>query len=69
MSPALYNKTGFKPAAYVTDHGMCSHVSAFESMLKRQRLVIPQASKDLLAALPGIETVEITAKFPIVESQ
>ncbi|XP_065838479.1 non-lysosomal glucosylceramidase-like isoform X2 [Oscarella lobularis] len=49
MSPALYNKTGFKPAAYVTDH------------------VIPQASKDLLAALPGIETVEITAKFPIVE--
>ncbi|XP_065838612.1 non-lysosomal glucosylceramidase-like isoform X2 [Oscarella lobularis] len=49
MSPALYNKQGFKPAYRVTDH------------------VIPQASKDLLAALPGIETIEITAKFPTVE--
>eukprot|EP00118_Oscarella_pearsei_P025243 m.307818 g.307818 ORF g.307818 m.307818 type:complete len:1014 (+) comp42860_c0_seq1:626-3667(+) len=29
--------------------------------------VIPQASKDLLAMLPGIQTIEITARFPTVE--
>ena len=29
--------------------------------------VVPDASKELLDKLPGVETVEITAKYPIVE--
>ena len=31
--------------------------------------VVPDASKELLDKLPGVETVEITAKYPIVEGE
>ena len=31
--------------------------------------VVPDASKKLLERLPGVETVEITAKYPIVEGE
>ena len=31
--------------------------------------VVPEASKELLDKLPGVETVEITAKYPTVEGE
>ena len=30
-------------------------------------LVVPEASKKLLSQLPGVKTVEVTAKYPVVE--
>ena len=30
-------------------------------------IVVPEASKKLLTQLPGIKTVEVTAKYPVVE--
>ena len=32
-------------------------------------VVVPQASKDLLKALPGIKTLEVTAKYPTAEGR
>ena len=31
--------------------------------------VVPEASKVLLETLPGVKTVEVTAKYPIVEGE
>jgi len=30
-------------------------------------IVVPDASKKLLSQLPGVKTVEVTAKYPVVE--
>jgi hypothetical protein len=30
--------------------------------------VVPDASKELLSKLPGVKDIEITARYPIVES-
>lgn len=30
-------------------------------------VVVPEASKELLSTLPGVKTVEVTAKYPIAE--
>lgn len=30
-------------------------------------LVVPEASKKLLSQLPGVKTIEVTAKYPVVE--
>jgi len=34
-----------------------------------QNLVVPDASKYLLSKVPGVETVEVTAKYPVVEGK
>lgn len=31
--------------------------------------VVPDASKDLLQRLPGVKTLEVTAKYPIAEGE
>lgn len=31
--------------------------------------VVPEASKELLDTLPGVKTVEVTAKYPIAEGE
>lgn len=37
------------------------------SHLVIQLSVVPEASKELLSQLPGVKTVEVTAKYPVVE--
>ena len=68
QSPTLYDDTGFVPAGYITDHGKhfvaCRNVASY---LVMHWLVVPEASKELLSQLPGVKTVEVTAKYPVVE--
>ena len=68
QSPTLYDDTGFVPAGYITDHGKqnLKHAGML-SHLVIQLLVVPEASKELLSQLPGVKTVEVTAKYPVVE--
>lgn len=81
QSSTHYDLSKFKPSPYITDHGtlyICLEVLYYYKSLflihdesyqinKILILVVPDASKYLLSKVTGVKTVEVTAKFPVVE--
>ena len=70
QSDTWYNEQGFVPENFVTDH--CKYKLPSPSINKDYVLKlagspvlgVPKESIDLLSKLPGVETLEITAKYP-----
>jgi len=67
QSGALYDDADSKHPADSVDRSGRQHPSSFQPAPSVSDHLIPEGSRRLLADLPGVDSLEITAQYPIVE--